>query len=179
MKRTLVTWSLILVTLGCMAWFLAAATRPLEAPSRYADSGSTFTLVAPRMRELDHTGVRLTASAAEARYQDNLVTADDLRGEVHREGKTTRITAAQGSYSVASTSATLTGGVRVAGDDGLVFTTSSAVYRHDSRTVTAAGAFEAAGRGITLKGYGLHYDIQGDAFTIDKNVGASIQRFTF
>lgn len=179
MKRTLVTWSLILVALGFMAWFLAEATRPLEAPSRYADSGSTFTLVAPQLRELDATGVRLVASAAEARYQDNRIVADRLRGEVRREGKTTRITSAEGVYNLASTTATLNGGVSVAGDDGLTFTTASAVYRHDARRISAAGAFKAEGRGITLKGYGLHYDIAADAFTVDKNVGASIQRFTF
>lgn len=179
MKRTLVTWSLILVALGCMAWFLAAATRPLEAPARYADSGSTFTLTAPKLRELDAGGVRLIASAAEARYVDNRVVADDLSAEVTRDGKITRIKAAEGIYSLQSTTATLKGGVTVAGDDGLTFTTASAVYRHDARRVSAAGAFKAEGRGITLRGYGLHYDITADSFTVDKNVGASIQRFTF
>lgn len=179
MKRTFVTWSLILVTLGCMAWFLAETTRPIEVPARYGDSGSTFTLVAPQLRELDAGGVRLIASAAEARYVDNRVVAENLSGEVTREGKTTRIKAAKGSYNLASTSATLSGGVSVAGDDGITFTTASAVYRHDARRISAAGAFKAEGRGITLKGYGLHYDINADSFTVDKNVGASIQRFTF
>lgn len=179
MKRTLVTWSLILVALGCMAWFLAAATRPLDVPARYADSGSTFTLVAPTLRELDQTGVRLVASAAEARYADNRVVADTLRGEVRREGKTTRITSAEGAYNLASTTATLRGGVSVTGDDGLTFTTASAVYEHALRRLSAAGDFTAEGRGITLKGSGLHYDLVADKFTVEKNVGASFQRFTF
>lgn len=179
MKRTLVTWSFLLAAFALSGWFLSEATEPIEQASRYADSGSTFTLTAPRMREIGPEGVRLIARADEARYTDQRIVADRLAGEVHRDGKTTRITAATGTYQVESTTATLAGGVTVAADDGYVFTTASAVYHHDRRLLSAAGAFTAEGNGLSLRGNGLHYDILNDTFRIDRNVGATISRFTF
>jgi LPS export ABC transporter protein LptC len=181
MMRGVLSWVGILAVLGFFAWLLEGATRPVEGPSRFADSGSHVRIAAPHMREIGDDGVRLIAQSREATFNqaENLVVADELHGFVIRDGRRTEIWSATGEYNMASTRATLAGGVKILNDDGYLFTTETAEYSHDTRLLKAAGPFNLDGNGLKLRGVGLEYDILGDRFRVLRDVGASIERFSF
>jgi LPS export ABC transporter protein LptC len=179
MRRTALIWSVLLAALAAGAWALARATVPDTGPMRYADGGSRFVIRRPHLREIGRDGVHVIAESREARYapESDTVTADEMHGFILRDGRRTEIWAAQGAYHTASTTATLTGGVRMQNDAGFSFRTGAAEYRHDLRRLTADGDFTADGEGISLHGRGLEYDVVSDTFRVRENVGAKIERF--
>lgn len=179
MKRTLIIWAVIVGALGGTAAALALATAPDTGPVRYDDGGSSFVISRPHLREIARDGLRVIAESREARYEPETETvrADEMHGFVLRDGRRTEIWAAQGLYHVSSTTATLSGGVRMQNDSGYSFATTAAEYRHDQRLISAEGDFTADGNGIKLRGRGLEYDMPGDTFRVRENVGAKIERF--
>lgn len=182
MIRQILSWAVILSVLGLFAWLLDGATEPQgSGPARFEDSGSYVTITAPHMREIGPTGVSLIAQSSVAKFDQvkNLVTADQLHGFVIRDGRRTEIWSENGAYNMAATRATLSGGVRILNDDGYDFRTEAATYLHDVKRINAAGLFTVEGNGLKLRGEGLEYDITADRFRILRDVGASIERFSF
>ncbi len=181
MRRTVVRWSVILAAFGLASWWLADATRPTEGPSRFTEGGSKFYIVKPHLRQIGSDGLRMSALGRDAVYsqEDNTVKANQIYTMIFRDGRKTEVWSGTGSYNLASTTATLAKGVTLANDQGYTFDATTAEYRHESQFLTVSGAFEARGNGLRLRGIGLQYDVPADKFTIDKNVGASIERFRF
>jgi LPS export ABC transporter protein LptC len=172
---------LVLALLGVASWGLARATKPVEGPSRFSEGGSKFYIVKPHFRQIGAEGLRMSARGEDAVFnqEDNTVLANQIYAMIYRDGRKTEVWSRSGLYNLQSTTATLAGGVTLANDQGYTFAATTAVYRHDPQTLTVDGPFEAKGNGLELRGIGLRYDVPNDTFTVEKNVGANIERFRF
>jgi LPS export ABC transporter protein LptC len=162
-----------------LAWGLAVATAKDEQVAAAVETNSHFIIFHPLYREFGTEGLIFEATAARARFeqQTNQAVARQLRGKHFNADRATRIFAMDGHYDLGNEVGTLEGEVRIRNDEGYTLTTTSAVYHHMAKRITAAGAFQAQGGGVTLHGVGLIYDLPADTFSVERNVGASIAGF--
>ena len=175
-------WIGLAVFFTGLAFFVARLTAPHPTVWRHpAERGSEFTIIYPRLREINLLGVRFEATAKQATFNQAVseATGKDLMGFWLQEGHRTQMSAGRGRYDLNRQEAFLTDGIRIKNRDGYALTTTTATYEHATQTMHATGHFEAEGKNVSLQGTGLTYSFNADTFSVERDVGAIVKGFRF